>query len=110
VFGITPKIYAQVFGGTVMKKGLLLLALLSSFSVQAYDDSYDFDSIDIDGNFSEKRESQAERMKKMRAQLEKKNEEMIRNQIERARYQQEMEMMRALQQKMNAVSKQLQNL
>lgn len=93
-----------------MKKALLLLALVSSFSAQAFDDSYDFESIDIDGNYSEKRESQAERMKRMRAQLEKKNEEMIRNQIEKARYQQEMEMMKALQQKMNAVTKQLQNL
>lgn len=90
-----------------MKKYLGIIALLIGFAAQAqYDDSFMFDEIEIDGEYNS-RESAAERMKKMRAQLEARNEMMVRRRIENVRLQQEKEMMKKIQQSMNQTFKAL---
>lgn len=87
-----------------MKRLLLTLAILGTSQVYAYDDSYYFDEpIDVDGLYLEAQPGQnpSDQIKKMRAQLEKRNEMMVRQRIEKARVQQELEMMKKLNQAMN---------
>ncbi len=77
-----------------------------------YDDSFMFDdAIDIDGVYTESdsKVSPSDRMKAMRAQLEKRNEMLVRRKIENVRLQQEMEMMKKLNQTMNQTFKQMDN-
>lgn len=89
-----------------------LLLTLGTSSYAQYDDSYMFDNIDIDGTYSENsNESAADRMRKMRAKLEKRNEVMVQKRIENVRFQQEKEMMKKLNQSMNQTFQQIdQNL
>lgn len=90
-----------------MKKYLGILAILIGFTAHAqYDDAFMFDEIEIDGEYTD-RESAAERMKKMRAQLEARNEMMVRKRIENVRLKQEREMMKKIQQSMNQTFQQL---
>lgn len=80
---------------TKLMMGLILSSLI--MGAQAQDDLLfetgqvlESDQIDIDGNFN--RPSAADRMAKMRQQLEKQNENMMRKKIEDIRVQQEQEM------------------
>lgn len=55
------------------------------------------DQIDIDGAFEQPRESAAQRIEKMRKQLEKKNEEMVSKKIEDMRIKEEQKLAKKLQ-------------
>jgi ABC-type phosphate transport system auxiliary subunit len=94
--------------GSIMKKYLALLAAMTIVSAQAYDDSFYFDDIDIVGDFSSTAD-QSEQLKRQRAAMEKRNEQMIQRRIETMRLQQEREMMKRLNQTMNQSFKQLDN-
>lgn len=92
-----------------MKRYLAIAAMMIGFGAYAqYDESFMFDEIEIDGQYSD-RESAAERMKKMRAKLEERNEMMVKRRIENVRLQQEKEMMKKIQQSMNQTFKALDN-
>lgn len=97
-----------------MKALLTLIAMVAlvSTTVRAQD-SFDFETqpIDISGNFSQPTApSAADQMRRYREQLEKQNELMMRKKMEQIRVQQEVELMKALQKKMNAMTKQIQNM
>lgn len=70
---------------------LILLATQTAFA-----SAIESDMIEVDGNF-QKRESQIETLKKVRAKLEKQNEMMMKKRIETMRYQQELELMKKMQ-------------
>lgn len=59
------------------------------------------DQIDIDGAFEQPRESAAQRIEKMRKQLEKKNEEMVSKKIEDMRIKEEQKLAKKLQKAFN---------
>lgn len=70
----------------------VLLALPSFASSQ-----YDIDTpIDVDGSF-EKRLTPAQKLKRLRKRLEKKNELLVKKQIETMRLQQELELNKKIQ-------------
>lgn len=77
-----------------MKKILLAVLLLSSFNVFA--SQVEPDVINVDADFKQ-REGQNDRLKKLRAKLEKQNEMMMMKKIETMRYQQEMKLMKEMQ-------------
>lgn len=96
-----------------MKKIILVALLFTTTSFAQYESSnIDFDMpIDIDGSYSStsnaKQLTSAERLKLFREQLEKKNELMVKKKIETLRYQQELEMMKKIQ---NAFNQSMQNI
>lgn len=79
-----------------------------AFATTDYE-SFEYDTLDVTGDYQE-RSSAADRLKKMRAQLEKKNELMIKKKIEDVRLKQEIELNKKLMQKMNQLSAQLDQL
>lgn len=93
--------------GNIMMKTVFLAATMTAFSsvaVAQTDDFEVFDSeeIDVDGVFREKpRETRADRIRKQRAALEKKNEDLVRKKIEDARIREEQRMTRRLQNMFN---------
>ncbi len=96
-----------------MKTLLTLIAMVMLISVGARaQDSFDFETqpIDISGNYSSQAPSAADQMRKYRERLEKQNELMMRKKMEQIRMQQEVELMKALQKKMNSITKQIQNM
>lgn len=96
-----------------MKALLTLIAMVAlvSTTVRAQD-SFDFETqpIDISGNYSQPAPSAADQMRRYRERLEKQNELMMRKKMEQIRVQQEVELMKALQKKMNAMTKQIQSM
>lgn len=96
-----------------MKALLTLIAMITLISVSVRaQDSFDFETqpIDISGNYSSPAPSAADQMRKYRERLEKQNELMMRKKMEQIRMQQEVELMKALQKKMNAITKQIQSM
>lgn len=92
-------------------KSIVLAALLISSSSFAQT-NIDFDMpIDIDGTYSSQTSGQkltaAQRLKILRKKLEKRNEMMVKKKIETLRYQQEVKMMKKIQ---NAFNQSMQNL
>lgn len=85
---------------------LMLLTLGASAHAQ-YDDSFMFDEIGIEGQYQQKGESPADRMRKMRAKLEERNEQLVQKRIENLRFKQEKEMMLKLQRSMNQTFQQI---
>ena len=96
-----------------MKSFLTILAMMTLISVSAQaQDSFDFESspIDISGNYQSQGPSAADQMRNYRAKLEKQNEMMMKKKMEQIRMHQEIELMKALQKKMNAITKQIKNM
>jgi hypothetical protein len=96
-------------------KALLKVLLLASFAVAgqsfANDDSIEFDQpIQIDGQYSRPRVKASDRLKKLRAKLEKQNEIMVQKKIEEVRLQSELELMKKLQKVFNQNMKMLEQL
>lgn len=91
---------------TIIALMLLTLGLGTSAHAQ-YDDSFMFDEIGIEGQYQQKGESPADRMKKMRTKLEERNQQMVQKRIENLRFKQEKEMMKRLQQSMNQTFQQI---
>lgn len=93
-----------------MKKCLLLIALtISSYTLAQENIQYQ-ETIDVSGAYTEKELSPAEKLKKMRADLEKQNELMVRKKIETMRLQSEVEMMKKLQKVFNQQMQALENI
>ena len=97
-----------------MKALLTLIAMIALISGSSRaQDSFDFETqpIDISGNYSQQAApSAADQMRKYRERLEQQNELMMRKKMEQIRVQQEVELMKALQKKMNAMTKQIQQM
>lgn len=84
----------------VLVLSLLLLGWNSVAQDFGGDDVFNSDQIDIDGVY-EKRESAADRIEKMRKNLERKNEEMVQKKIEDIRINQEKKLANQLQDAFN---------
>lgn len=96
-----------------MKALLTLIAMVTLISISARaQDSFDFEEspIQISGSYGQAAPSAADRMRNYRAKLEKQNEMMMKKKMEQIRMQQEIELMKALQKKMNAITKQIQSM
>lgn len=90
-----------------MKKLFILMLLVIGTSAHAqYDDSFMFDEIGIEGEYQQGA-SPADRMRKMRAKLEERNEQLVQKRIENLRFKQEKEMMQKLQRSMNQTFQQI---
>ncbi len=83
--------------------GLTFITLMGAPGIYAFDslvedtsNTYDSDQIDVDGTFEEKRESQADKLEKMRKKLEQKNEDMVSKKIEDMRIKEEIKLTRKL--------------
>ncbi len=84
-----------------MKLLTVVAVTLLSTSVYA-DTNIDMDeTIDISGHFSQPEVSASDRLKKMRAKLEKQNELLVRKQIETLRLKNELELTKKTQQAFN---------
>lgn len=59
------------------------------------------DIISIDGQYAERTMTRSERMKALRAKLEKRTEEVVQKKIEELRFQQELELTKKIQQAFN---------
>ena len=83
---------------------LLLLALTYQALPAAEYDTIENDSLHISGDFtndSPRKVSQADRLKAERKRLERQNEILVKQQIEKLRYQRELKMMKDLNQAFN---------
>ena len=91
-----------------MKSAVYFLITLLSLNAGAINAEIN-DPIEISGDYY-REESGADKLKKMRSKLEKQNQEMIHQKVEKLRYQQELELTKKLQKRMNNVMQNLNNI
>ena len=94
-----------------MRTFAVALLLISTYIFANTEDiQINNDVISIDGAFESRPKSQADRLKDMRAKLEKQNELMVKKQIERLRLKQELELMKQMQVRMNQIMKNVEKI
>lgn len=81
----------------------LVMTLLSAnlFAASNKVQKLNNDIISIDGEYAQRTMTRSERMKALRARLEKRTEEVVQKKIEELRFQQELELTRKIQQAFN---------
>lgn len=85
----------------IFSKLVIVLSIL--FSLNSW--ANDYEAIDVNGSYSN--QGSTSKLEQMRRRLEKRNEIMVRKQIETIRYQNELKLMRETEKKMNEMMKQI---
>ncbi len=92
-----------------MRYTIIVATLLTS--MPAWTQTIDNSTISIEGEFEHKQViTKADKLKILRRKLEKQNELLVRRQIEKMRYQQELEMTRKIQQAFDQNMKSLEKI
>lgn len=95
----------------VRMKTLTLVALTLLSTPVFADTNIDMDeAIDVSGNFSQPQASASDRLKQIRAKMEKQNEMLVRKQIETLRLKNEIELTKKTQQAFNQMMNNLEEI